>query len=442
MTEAHTLCRIVSTCDADRLADVLSKRAKNEGLRLDCACAGSLHSFRLVHDGCEETVSIDGEFLALNVDSGDPILYSMDRRPLLLSWLQEADLIPGTEKPFSYHDREAYSLTEDSFESIAPFLDNDKPLLLPIVYIPFGCIDDVQSLQEVLRGFAHVAYETSQDVGSIAEDFWLKDGPAGDVVGIFLPSGESHMVNLGTFALERERLNVVVHVVYSLMRNDTRLAYLSWKFISSESDDAMLGVPFQEEEEPASDVAETDAAPTDGLRARVERLMEELEAQKQAKHKAQLDAMRWKALYESKPGDGGRINIQCNEKDLYIGECHDALLYLVDTRIREIESGEGEAEKMRYYNILKAIQKDNVRNGTGDRLRKDIEEAVAMDDSITSLRARMEKLGFDDVTSSGHLRFNFCHDPRYMMVISSTPSDRLSRKNAASNKVMRFFFPF
>ena len=65
-----------------------------------------------------------------------------------------------------------------------------------------------------------------------------------------------------------------------------------------------------------------------------------------------------------------------------------------------------------------------------------------MDDSITSLRARMEKLGFDDVTSSGHLRFNFCHDPRYTMVISSTPSDRLSRKNAASNKVMRFFFPF
>ena len=132
------------------------------------------------------------------------------------------------------------------------------------------------------------------------------------------------------------------------------------------------------------------------------------------------DASRWKALCESKPKDG-RIGLACVEKDLYVGECCDALLFLIDSKVRELEKGEPAYEKMRYYTILKSLQQGNEKDGTGEKLRKDIEEA-ALDGAMQSFRSRMEKLGCEDVTTGGHLRFNFCSDPRYTMVFSSTPS--------------------
>ncbi len=132
------------------------------------------------------------------------------------------------------------------------------------------------------------------------------------------------------------------------------------------------------------------------------------------------DASRWKALCESKPKDG-RIGLACVEKDLYVGECCDALLFLINSKVRELEKGEPAYEKMRYYTILKSLQQGNEKDGTGEKLRKDIEEA-ALDGAMQSFRSRMEKLGCEDVTTGGHLRFNFCSDPRYTMVFSSTPS--------------------
>lgn len=439
MIVARTLCRLASTFDARMLADVLTKRAKKERLDLESTSVGSLCSFRVSHDGCEESVSSDGEFLVLSVESGYPVAYCAQKRPLLLSWMLDADLMPATEKPFCYHDREPFLLTEDNRNTIVPLLDGLEPFLMPIVYVPFGCIEDASALQEDLRGLAHVVYEGSLETGKAMDAFWLSDGPDENTICIFSPFSGMETVDLSRFVSDRERMNVVVHALYCLLGKDTRFAYLCWDFISADSQ--------EEPEEKSSPVEELipeiekEESASDGMAAMIAVLKEELASERQAKHRAQLDAMRWKSLYESKPGDDGRINLMCSEKDLYLGECHDAILHLVDARIRELESGESDVQKMRYYDILKAIQRENEKNGEGERLRKDIEDAM-LEDSIPALRNSMKKLGFDDVTATGHLRFNFCHDQRYTLVMATTPSDRAARKNASSSKVMKHFFPF
>ena len=437
--------------DIDRISAVLKKTADSSDIKFDRCSAGRLSAFRLTfnEDLATESVVTDGKTLVTEVHCVRGS-YGTDEQPVALKALLGASVIPGTEKPFSYHDSKAYIMDRYDVYDIHPYLCGEKKLRMPLVYLSyspalFRTAVDPHELQQRLLGEAHVAAEKDREAASaMRELFGGKGNPFNGRARIVLPSGKTRDIDLMQYADSRSTATAVVSALRESVCSEKQ--YNSWNWNSVyrlmlEENNGSL----KNETDRLSDVVSrlqeklSELKGSEELNSLFDELTDQLEQEKEQRYLAQSEAARWKSLYESK--SSGQLSLSCHEKDLYKGEIRDIVLFTLKKKIEAMEKQEGkDAVKTRMYTVVKDIIDSTDADGTGEEMKKKFSNIVTGAGNMTSvLRGRLQKLGFEPVSDSPHTRMNFCSDSRYTVVFSNTPSDIYTRKNEVSRIVKQIF---
>lgn len=449
----RSITTLSSGADIDRISAVLKKAADSSDVRFDRCTAKELSAFRLTfnEDLTTESVVTDGKTLVTEVHCVRGT-YGTNEQPVALKALLGASVIPGTEKPFSYHDSKAYIMDRYDVYDIHPYLCGEKKLQMPLVYLSyspalFRPAVNPDELQQRLLGEAHVAAEKDKEAAfGMRELFGGKGNPFNGRARLVLPSGKTRDVDLMQYSDSRSATTALVSALRETVCIEKK--YNSWNWNSvyrlmlEESNGSL-----KNETDRLSDIIArlqeklSDLKDADELNSLFDELTDQLEKEKEQRYLAQSEAARWKSLYEAK--GSGNICFSSSEKDLYKGEIKDALLLVIEQKVKDIGQRERkDADKLRIYTILKDILNENQADGTGQKLKEEFSSIVSGAGNMSpSIKSKLQKLGFEPVSDCPHTCMTFCSDPRYKVVLANTPSDKRSRQNEASH-VSKQIFPW
>lgn len=146
-------------------------------------------------------------------------------------------------------------------------------------------------------------------------------------------------------------------------------------------------------------------------------------------------------MYNSiKEKNGRSIIVEGIEEDLYPGEQKDILLQYIKDRMANLEPNS------RQFHICKSLLEANPENGTREKLRRELYEALKKKCNIcnppSEVKEKFNSIGIEIRNSKSHSnphpKLIFRNDDRYTVSISSTPSDKRSLLNTASDLVRTF----
>lgn len=185
--------------------------------------------------------------------------------------------------------------------------------------------------------------------------------------------------------------------------------------------------------------------------SRTEKLKEEYESytreieKENSEAKAQASAAgneirRLKGLLERGSAETTSIQLACNEEEFYPGELRDVI---VETLARYLESNrDPNLKERRSWHVLSSIVELNPISDERKRLKDEISSTLACDSKSTKNdEAKMLRLGFEKAgdRQGTHLKFLYHGDPRYMTMISTSPSDVRAGNNKAKEIIRRLF---
>lgn len=146
-------------------------------------------------------------------------------------------------------------------------------------------------------------------------------------------------------------------------------------------------------------------------------------------------------MYNSiKEKNGRTIIAEGIEEDLYPGEQRDIILQYIKDRMANLEPNS------RQFHVCKSLLEANPENGTREKLRRELYEALKKKCNIcnppSEVKEKFNSIGIEIRNSKSHSnphpKLVFRNDDRYTVSISSTPSDKRSLLNTASDLVRTF----
>jgi hypothetical protein len=125
------------------------------------------------------------------------------------------------------------------------------------------------------------------------------------------------------------------------------------------------------------------------------------------------------------------ISIESSEKDFYDGERKDIIIDALNIYMGNVH------EDSRREHIVKDIVDLNSPHGEAKTIKKKILKILI--EGQANSNNKLENLGFKFVSQNNHLKFYWQGDPRYPIILSTTPSDIKGARNAIStisNKIL------
>lgn len=151
------------------------------------------------------------------------------------------------------------------------------------------------------------------------------------------------------------------------------------------------------------------------LENRKQNILARIEQLNQQMNKMNAQILYYEMMLESKQETP--ILFKGEEKELYKAEQKDMILYLVENELKT----ERDPERIA---LIKAILKDNPKDGTRDYLLGEIESILGKSQFLTDyMKSQLRKLGIDFERTIKHPDGAFFDDDRYPLVFSSSPSD-------------------
>ena len=181
----------------------------------------------------------------------------------------------------------------------------------------------------------------------------------------------------------------------------------------------------QKERNDAYELYNMASADIDKLTGEKNRLEKDLKEAKEnlAAEKRNNETLKSSLNSKEKSSAGGEgKGIFSNDGSLfYDGEMADLFLLLAERNMKRLE-GEKDVYK-REYDLSKKVVETLEKSGWQEKMREKLDTAAKAED----IRA-FQRLGFEDAGGSKHDKFYYHGDPRYMLVVSVTPSDGNSWK--------------
>ena len=403
----------------------------------------------------------DGHVESLHVKDGMAIteLYVNTRgqewnpakRPLLLESLLAVPSFLADEKPFMHRDMRPLEVDEVLAEEVSHLLlDRTPSLAMPVVYMSVSYatgnpLIDPARIQGLLQGQAHVAYEKDpKTTNAMRAAFGGSGNPYNGSVMIRMPDGRSRLFRLDAYS-DMEKAEVLLaralQQMTATLKTASRRTFdaMNRRMVGAEN------AALKENEQRLSDLVEELKRSVDDRPGDLDGLFDQLTARLDETERRcallQAEAERWKAVAENAKKDAqGRIRLSCSEDDLYPDEAKDAILTVLSRHLETMANGDPDFRKKRLYTILQAVVDGNARTGEGDRLLKEIEDAISsqtrLDDRTLSTLAR---LGLSLTAEGTHYKMNLFSDPRYVVMLSKTPSDIRTRRNEVET-IKRMYF--
>lgn len=185
--------------------------------------------------------------------------------------------------------------------------------------------------------------------------------------------------------------------------------------------------------------------------SRTEKLKEEYESytkeieKENSEAKAQASAAgneirRLKGLLERTSTDTTDIQLACDENEFYQGELKDIIVEALDRYLKM--NSDPNLKERRSYHVLSSVIRMNPVSKERKRLIDEITNTLTGSGKSTKDDERqMLRLGFEKAVDrqGTHLKFLYHGDPRYTMMMASSPSDSRAGNNKARGIIRRLF---
>lgn len=185
--------------------------------------------------------------------------------------------------------------------------------------------------------------------------------------------------------------------------------------------------------------------------SRTEKLKEEYESytreieKENSEAKAQASAAgneirRLKGLLEKTSTDTTDIQLACDENEFYQGELKDIIVEALDRYLKM--NSDPNLKERRSYHVLSSVIRMNPVSKERKRLIDEITNTLTGSGKSTKDDERqMLRLGFEKAVDrqGTHLKFLYHGDPRYTVMMASSPSDSRAGNNKARGIIRRLF---
>lgn len=185
--------------------------------------------------------------------------------------------------------------------------------------------------------------------------------------------------------------------------------------------------------------------------SRTEKLKEEYESYTKEIEKENRDAnakaaaagnevRRLKGLLEKTSGDITSIQLACDEQEFYQGELRDIIVEALERYLKM--NSDPSMKERRSWHVISSVIRQNPVSEERKRIITEITTTLTGGGKSTKDDERqMLRLGFEKVADrqGTHLKFLYHSDPRYMMMIASSPSDNKAGNNKAKEIIRKLF---
>lgn len=332
-------------------------------------------------------------------------------------------------------DNKSLLIRKDNLSLAKRIICREESYFNPIVYVsPYEDTGlyavNYERLASDLLGMAHVVVEASPFVAKEVRKLTHDENPYNGACVVYLPNGEKFTF-LPSSKGGKQNSDISKQII---------------EYVQSVMTATSVGVEFSFQNLLYEDL-KSRVASSCGADSELEKLCEELLREKDnelAQVTEQLDVTK-KELYVAQSQveslktalKGGRnqcdgITLQVTETDLYEGELQDVLLKLVQKEYRALCS-DNRTKQSRKVHVLANILEQNELTGTDERLSDLLKVAVKTGTIDKRMKADLEKEGFE-ITNADNKHYKVCYkgDGRYVMAVSTTPSDHCAGENLHS----------
>lgn len=333
----------------------------------------------------------------------------------------------GQDGPLFVDDK-SYILRKNDTALVEMIFDVNQSMINPVVYIsPFlsngTYAVDYDGLAGSLLGMAHVVVEGSPYVTKIMQDVTGGKTPMNGAVSVIFPNGGIHTFAItddyGREILQTEICNYVYRSLANLEMDDAfSFQKLRFQYYMEHNDVADLN-------EICEELLSEREQEVVLLKSQVQELQERLLT-------AEQKNLAWRYCQQGSEQSPVDVGFAVTEKDLYDHEISDVILKVLK---KEHQAMTGDTTLMlsRKYHVLSDILEHNTFTGHDEEVRKAFKKAVQTGTMTNSGIREMERYGFS-VKKNGksHYQVIYQNDERYMIGMSTTPSDKSSGHNLAS----------
>jgi len=311
------------------------------------------------------------------------------------------------------------------FDICASIMRCEYNNMMPVVYISkdwWGTVISPIYLARQLSGIAHVLEESDREVSFRLRDATGSRNAHNGFIGIYFPGSYYYeLFSPREYSDHKLLSDAIINSVWQALINRIDSSSYNWNQIMTlQARQRMMKwklASAQDKKELAEYMDSFDSENSE-LREKIEVLNRQ-----NANLRSQLDAMR--ALHETK--EDGFFNLG-KERDLYPGE-HSDLLYSILSQVENKFDKESRA-----YCIIHSLLEANTPIGECERLIETLKIIFSGGGRLNSSnKSTIRELGFTiDEDGGAHYKLTF-HDPRYMFIVSKTPSDHREGRNLFSD---------
>lgn len=337
-------------------------------------------------------------------------------------------------------------ITEENLNIISEIITKKRIYSLPIIYVshPFSKEEydiDVNELARDMAGSAHVLVEQNSETSVLLKELTDSKNAYNGSIEIFFDDDSLRYYRWPEVTINQYRYKIS-HAVYSrmAMRNIDDEGSLSAirinnkikKLDKSGIETNRLYLKIEELEDKIKyekELFELSAGEVKELQRRVSDL-ENDKYEMQIKMQALQDA-----LDRKNNGSSKTVNFDTTENQFY----DDEIKRIILESIRLTISSYGPEEQTRRdYHILKDLVDSNKFSKKGEEIKKEMLRIIRQNNLTGQDVRALKGLGFE-VQQSGHDKYVFHNDDRYIITVSNSPSDYRDGENLAHEAVNLIF---
>ena len=301
--------------------------------------------------------------------------------------------------------------------SVADFINNKISKNLPMVYVSKSNKTKVNcdSLAKWLSGMAYVVVEKDIETSYKLKELTGSKNVHSGAIGIYYSDSENHQsYTVHNFRYGKLESSIALIVQQTLINHMSSDEY-TWSKIQllKTKEKARLSENISKDFKEYMDMA--DEVEKD-LQEKVDSLIAENNSLS-----AQLEAFKYRNM-------GGDIRLNTSLDDFCMDEQRDFVIYLLNEVFKR--SVPSDSKRMRRYEILENLVKENTVSGENDRIVSEVKRAFKNPDA--NIKNKLKKIGFNVEDGGQHIKLTY-GDSKYMFTMASTPSDIRSLKNLRSD---------